>query len=127
MQNTLVLVADIGGTNTRVALSDGPVVRQASVAKFRNEDFTGIDAVLGRYMQQAGITRIDGACAAGAGPVQDGAVTMTNLFDEHGQPWIIDTARVTRATGAAHVAILNDLQAQGQALGYIPAQPAPGD
>jgi glucokinase len=119
---TLALVADIGGTNTRVALADGPVVRQDSVAKFRNADFTGIDAVLARYMSEAGIAQIDGACVAGAGPVQDGAVTMTNLFDEHDQPWIIDNARVTKATGSAHVAILNDLQAQGQALGYIPAQ-----
>ena len=119
---TLALVADIGGTNTRVALADGAVVRQGSVAKFRNADFTGIDAVLSMYMLQSGLEKIDGACVAGAGPVQDGAVTMTNLFDENGQPWIIDALRVTRATGADHVAILNDLQAQGQALGYIPAQ-----
>ena len=121
MPHTLVLVADIGGTNTRVALADGAVVRQDSVAKFRNADFTGIDAVLARYMAQENITRLDGACVAGAGPVQDGAVTMTNLFDENGAPWIIDTARVMRATGAKQVAILNDLQAQGQALGHIPA------
>ena len=119
---TLTLVADIGGTNTRVALADGPVVRQNSVAKFRNADFTGIDAVLLRYMQHADIARLDGACVAGAGPVQDGAVTMTNLFDEDGQPWIIDKARVMRATGATQVAILNDLQAQGQALGHIAPQ-----
>ena len=119
---TLALVADIGGTNTRVALADGAVVRQDSLAKFRNADFTGIDAVLARYMAQENIARLDGACVAGAGPVQDGAVTMTNLFDEHGQPWIIDTSRVTRATGATQVAILNDLQAQGQALGHIAPQ-----
>ena len=122
MQNTLALVADIGGTNTRVGLADGAVLRQDSVAKFRNEDFTGIDAVLASYMAKEQITHIEGACVAGAGPVQDGAVMMTNLFDERGQPWIIDKARVTRATGAGQVAILNDLQAQGQALGHIAAQ-----
>lgn len=120
--SALALVADIGGTNTRVALADGPVVRQTSVAKFRNADFTGIDAVLMRYMSEARIARLDGACVAGAGPVQDGAVTMTNLFDENGNPWIIDTARVSKATGATQVAILNDLQAQGQALGHIAPQ-----
>ena len=122
MHPNVSLVADIGGTNTRVALADGAVVRQDSVAKFRNQDFTGIDAVLAQYMAQENIARIDGACVAGAGPVQDGAVTMTNLFDDHGQPWIIDNAHVVRATKASHVAILNDLQAQGQALGHIPAQ-----
>ena len=120
--SALALVADIGGTNTRVALADGPVVRQTSVAKFRNADFTGIDAVLTRYMSMGNLARLDGACVAGAGPVQDGAVTMTNLFDENDKPWIIDTARVSRATGARQVAILNDLQAQGQALGYIAPQ-----
>jgi glucokinase len=122
MPAALALVADIGGTNTRVALADGPVVRQASVAKFRNEEFTGIDALLSRYMEQENLTHLDGACVAGAGPVQDGAVTMTNLFDENDQPWIIDNARVIRATGATNVAILNDLQAQGQALGHLAPQ-----
>ena len=116
---TLALVADIGGTNTRVALADGPVVRVSTIRKFPNRDFTGIDGVLARYMADEGVGPLTGACVAAAGPVQDGAVTMTNLFDEGGAPWIIDPARVVRATGAATVAVLNDLQAQGQALGHI--------
>jgi glucokinase len=116
---TLALVADIGGTNTRVALADGPVVRTDTIRKFPNRAFTGIDGVLARYMAEEGVGPVTGASVAGAGPVQDGAVTMTNLFDETGEPWIIDAARVTRATGAGTVAVLNDLQAQGQALGHI--------
>lgn len=122
MSDALALVADIGGTNTRVALADGATIRQASIAKFRNQDFTGIDAVLARYRQQEGLSNLARACVAGAGPVQDGAVVMTNLFDENGNPWIIDTGRVIRATGASNVAILNDLQAQGQALGSLAPQ-----
>lgn len=118
---TLTLVADIGGTNTRVALSDGTAVRQASIRKYRNRDFTGIDGVLAAYVAEEGVTGLSGACVAAAGPVQDGAVTMTNLFDAAGEAWIIDRARVTRATGAERVAVLNDLQAQGQALGHISA------
>ena len=116
---TLALVADIGGTNTRVALADGPVVRAQTIRKFPNRDFTGIDGVLARYMADEGVGPVAGASVAGAGPVQDGAVTMTNLFDEKGEAWIIDAPRVTRATGAGTVAVLNDLQAQGQALGHI--------
>jgi glucokinase len=115
----LCLVADIGGTNTRVALADGMAVREASIAKFRNRDFTGIDRVLAAYVAETGVTGLAGACVAAAGPVQDGAVTMTNLFDAAGQAWIIDRDRVTAATGASRVAVLNDLQAQGQALGHI--------
>jgi glucokinase len=116
---TLTLVADIGGTNTRVALADGRAVRAASIRKFANRDFTGIDGVLARYMAAEGVTGLAGACVAAAGPVQDGAVTMTNLFDAAGEAWIIDPPRVTAATGTAKVAVLNDLQAQGQALGHV--------
>jgi glucokinase len=116
------LVADIGGTNTRVALAHGPRVDPATIRKFPNRDFTGIDGVLARYMADEGVGALAGACVAGAGPVQDGAVTMTNLFDETGAPWIIDGPRVMRATGEGTVAVLNDLQAQGQALGHVAAE-----
>lgn len=116
---TPALVADIGGTNTRVALADGMAVREHSIRKYRNRDFTGIDGVLARYMADEGVGLVGGACVAAAGPVQGGAVVMTNLFDASGAPWIIDRGRVERATGAGRVAVLNDLQAQGQALGHI--------
>jgi glucokinase len=121
MTGALTLVADIGGTNTRVALAEGMRVREASIRKFRNRDFTGIDRVLSAYVAGEGLQGLVGACVAAAGPVQDGAVTMTNLFDAAGEAWIIDRARVTSATGTAKVAVLNDLQAQGQALGHIAA------
>lgn len=119
----LALVADIGGTNTRVALAEGKAVRTGSIRKFANRDFTGIDGVLAAYIAAEGVGPVSGACVAAAGPVQDGAVEMTNLFDAEGRAWIIDPTRVAGATGAATVAVLNDLQAQGQALGHI----APGN
>ena len=39
---------------------------------------------------------------------------MTNL------EWTMDAPKLVQATGAARVAILNDLQAQGHAMGHIP-------
>jgi len=48
-----------------------------------------------------------------AGPVRDGVGTLTNL------DWTIDKDTLSRATKAETVSILNDLQAQGHALGYI--------
>ncbi|WP_149142205.1 ROK family protein [Gemmobacter caeruleus] len=109
------LVADIGGTNTRVALADGKVVRNDSVRRFRNVDHPGLETILRLYLDEAGIAACAGACVAIAGPVRDGVATMTNLA------WTIDGPALTRATGAATVAILNDLQAQGHALGHIAA------
>ncbi len=109
----LVIVADIGGTNTRVALADGRKVRSTSVRKYSNASYPELGPVLTRFMSETGITDVDGCCVAAAGPVRDGVATMTNL------DWVIDSAALTAATGAEQVAILNDLQAQGHALGHI--------
>ena len=107
------ILADIGGTNTRVALADGTRVRPNTIAKFANADFPSFEPILTRYLSEAGIASVEGACIAAAGPVRQGVAEMTNLS------WIIDHPMLIRATGAHKVAILNDLQAQGQALGHI--------
>ncbi|GHE05662.1 glucokinase [Defluviimonas sp. 20V17] len=109
-----VLVADIGGTNTRVALADGAVVRPESVRRFRNADYPGLEPLLAEFLAEAPL-RCQGACIATAGPVRDGVARLTNL------PWVMDGAALTRVTGCARVAILNDLQAQGHALDHLPA------
>lgn len=113
MGNIPSLVADIGGTNTRVALADGKVIRPDSIRRFRNADYPGLETVLRQYLDEAGVADCAGTCVAAAGPVRDGVATMTNLS------WTIDGAALTRATGAEKTAILNDLQAQGHALGHI--------
>jgi glucokinase len=117
---SLALLADIGGTNTRVALADGTVVRPDSVARFSNAAYKDqgrdIAHILRDYLDQRGMQAVAGVCVAAAGPVQDGVATMTNL------DWVMDAAKLTGATGAGRVAILNDLQAQGHALGHIAPQ-----
>ncbi|OIQ76105.1 glucokinase [mine drainage metagenome] len=114
--NTYSLVADIGGTNTRVALAEGRMLLQASIRRYRNAEFPGLETVLRRYISEEGGVDCKGACVAAAGPVRDGVATMTNL------DWTIDAPMLARATGAEKVAILNDLQAQGHALGAIAAE-----
>lgn len=113
----LSILADIGGTNTRVALAEGPRVRADTIRRFPNAEYKArgqdIAHVLRDYLADSG-ARVTGVCVAAAGPVQDGVATMTNL------DWVMDAAKLTAATGAARVAILNDLQAQGHALGHIP-------
>lgn len=113
---SLAILADIGGTNTRVALADGKVVRKDSIARFPNAEYMArgqdIGHILRDYLDQTGAV-VSGVCVAAAGPVQDGVATMTNLH------WTMDAPKLSAATGAAHVAILNDLQAQGHALGFV--------
>lgn len=115
MDAPLFLVADVGGTNTRVALARGLDVETGSVRRFPNRDFADLAPLLRRYRADLGGPDPDGACVAVAGPVADGVGALTNI------DWSIDTARLCEATGARAGAILNDLQAQGHALGHLDA------
>ena len=114
--NTYSLVADIGGTNTRVALADGREIVDGTIRRYSNRDFAGLETVLRRYIADENGVDPKAACVAVAGPVRDGRATMTNL------DWTIDKETLGRATRAETVAILNELQAQGHALGYIAAE-----
>ncbi|EKX58990.1 glucokinase [Cereibacter sphaeroides] len=109
----LCLVADIGGTNTRVALAEGSRLRPDTTRRFRNADYPALAPVLRDFLSVAGSPEIDGTCVAAAGPVRDGVALLTNLA------WTVDGAELQRATGAPRVAVLNDLQAQGHALGHL--------
>lgn len=111
-----VILADIGGTNTRVALAKDGVVAHDSIRRFANAEYDGLPAILKTYLVERGVAHCAGACVAAAGPVQDGVAEMTNLA------WRITPDDVRLATGAGTVAILNDLQAQGHALDRLPVK-----
>ncbi len=111
--NSLSLVADIGGTNTRCALADGPTVLPDSIRRYSNADYADLKTVLKQYLTDEGDVDPIAACVAVAGPVRDGCAKMTNL------DWQIDEQTLAEATQAETVAILNDLQAQGHALGHL--------
>jgi glucokinase len=110
----LVIVADIGGTNTRMALADGPKVREDSVIRYRNAEAPGLEQIIAAYMATQGLSDVDGICVDAAGPVADGHVRMTNL------DWDIDLGLLRRAVRAERAGLINDLQAQGYGLAGIP-------
>ena len=113
LAHTPTLVADVGGTNTRVALTSGKQVIESTVRRYENDKFPSLDAVLAQYLRDSDGVKPAAACVAMAGPVRDGRAVMTNLG------WSMDKAGLAAVTGAQIVAILNDLQAQGHALGHI--------
>lgn len=107
------LTADIGGTNTRLALFDGSDLRAGSLERFSNKGDVHLYDHLERYLDQIGQTP-DTVSLALAGPVNGTAGRMTNLN------WDITSAEATRVCGGARTVLLNDLQAQGHALPYLP-------
>lgn len=110
---TYSLVADVGGTNTRVALASGTDLLPDSIIKHRNTDYDGLPQLLAAYLQGQRSPSCERAAVAIAGPVKDGAGRLTNLN------WEIDKTTLADVTGAERGAVLNDLQAQGHALGHI--------
>ncbi|MEM0946021.1 MAG: glucokinase [Pseudomonadota bacterium] len=111
--DTFSLVADIGGTNTRVALAKGPDLLPETIRRYRNAMYPDLETVLRLFVQEEGDVDCRAASVAIAGPVRDGRGTLTNL------DWTIDEETLAQATGAEFAAVLNDLQAQGHALGRI--------
>ncbi len=111
--DTFAIVADIGGTNTRVAFADGAQVLTDSVARYRNTDHAGLKPILVDFIANHPDARCNGVCVALAGPVQDGHGQLTNLN------WDIDEAMLADTTQTQNVALLNDLQAQGYAIGRL--------
>ncbi len=113
--DTFSLVADVGGTNTRVALSEGETLLPDTIRRYRNADYPGLETVLRTYLEEEGNVDCKGASVAVAGPVREGKGVLTNL------DWAIDKETLARATKAEKVAVLNDLQAQGHAIGRLSA------
>lgn len=109
-----ILVVDIGGTNTRLGLARDGRVMTSSIAHRINAAQDGPVGMLTRYLATQGVVRPAGVCVAVAGPVMAGEAHMTNL------DWHIDEDTLSRALGGVPVVVLNDLQAQGHAVGHLP-------
>ena len=95
--NAPSLLADIGGTNTRVALArDGRVIH-GSERHYPNAEFDALAPVLRRYIDETGTEELAAACLAMAGPVREDVGTLTNL------DWTLDAETLAAATGAGTV------------------------
>ncbi|WP_424939748.1 glucokinase [Aliiroseovarius sp. S253] len=104
------IVADVGGTNTRVAIAlDGQVLPD-SIRKFANADHESLTQILSAYRNSHDALAFEQVAVAIAGPVRDGEGCLTNL------DWTIDCASLVQATGAPDAHVLNDLQAQAHAV-----------
>ncbi len=111
------LVADIGGTRARfaVVLPNGQITRRID---YRTQDFQSFAAALSRYRAQSAIARgaISEAAVAGAGPLEAGALRLTNA------DWVLEVAVLKRLLGVQRAAVLNDLAAVAHALPLIPPE-----
>ncbi|MEZ5753093.1 MAG: glucokinase [Paracoccaceae bacterium] len=104
------LVADVGGTNTRLALADHGIVRPGSIKRYENAGVASLESIVERYLHETASPECAGVCVALAGPVRGDSATMTNLS------WTITAGSLGEAARTSSVHLLNDLQAQGHSL-----------
>ncbi len=107
-----ILVADVGGTNTRLALVDGAGTVGETI-RFLNADFATFPALLAAYAARCAPPGLSGFCIAVAGPVTAQSARLTNRdwhFDRS------DIAAVLPGLVPGSVRLINDLAALGYAL-----------
>lgn len=103
------LIADVGGTNSRVALLDRDG-RIAFSRNYRNQDFPALEDVLGRFLASSAAGSPERAALAIAAPLAGEEIAMTNIG------WRFRRDDIERITGAGELRLLNDFEALAYAL-----------
>lgn len=112
-----VLLADVGGTNTRCAIGDAAGM-PGDVATYRNDDFASLDAVLARYLDSLPADkRPRTGVVAIAAPLRGEDVRMTS------RAWSFSREGLRQALGLLRLELINDFAAQAWALPVL----GPGD
>lgn len=101
-----VLVGDIGGTKTVLAIAetDKGVVRLRGDRRYASRDFGSLEDVVSRYLSETG-EKCETAAFAVAGPVRGGRSEITNL------PWDLDVRHLEQTLDLRTARLLNDLEA----------------
>jgi len=107
-----VLVGDVGGSNTRLALA-GPEIGVTALKHFSNDSYSSLEEVLAAYCEQPDLPILGGCCLAVAGPVFGEAYRLTNR-DWHGTARDLQNCLPLACDG--RVDVINDLAALGHAL-----------
>ena len=116
MSRPLALVADIGGTNARFALTDlaAPTVELQHARALRNADFASVQHAVEHYIAEVGI-RPDRAALAVASPVGQDEIRLTN------RAWSFSRSELQATLGLDELRMLNDFGAIAWAVPSLAA------
>jgi glucokinase len=108
MRPPSILLADLGGTNSRFALA-APGGRPESIACLTNDGFAGAAAAIGHFLKETGARPVAGVLAV-AGPVEGDAIALTN------RDWAFCLSDLAREFGLSRLRALNDFEAVAWAV-----------
>jgi glucokinase len=110
---SLALIGDIGATNARFALAEGPN-RMTAPRVFPTDEYATLADAIGAYLaNEQPATAPDQAVLAVASPITDDRVTLTN------HPWSFSIAALQQRLGLRHLRLINDFVACALALPHL--------
>lgn len=99
------LVADIGGTNLRIGISDEQG-KLENIALYECNQYPSLSAVINHYISEQNLTGHElHACLAIACPVENDLITMTNL------PWEFSKTQLKQELNLSTLLLINDYTA----------------
>ena len=110
----MLLVGDIGGSKTTVALYTSPLDVRSPILEmtYKSQEFASLGDLLNSFFNKEEMS-ITHAVFGAAGPVVDGAVNITNL------PWNLNEDDLEMELGISAVSIINDLEAIASSIPYL--------
>ncbi len=114
----MILAGDVGGTKTALGLFEPGEggLRRVRHATLPSREFTGLEALVARFLGTGPPPPIAVACFGVPGPIVGGRATTTNL------PWELEEGRLAHAIGVPRVKLLNDLEAAGYGVLTLPPE-----
>jgi glucokinase len=102
----VILVGDIGGTNTRLAIIDMVKGHFNFLAEetFASREEPSLESALRKFLSKA-LHPITRASLGVAGPIRHGRCEATNL------PWVIDSQEIARQLNLPRIGLINDWEA----------------
>jgi len=103
------LVVDLGGTNVRLGLVDGPDAEPRAIKERLLADGGDLEQAIGDYLESIG-GRVPGACLAVNGPVTRDEIQPSN------STWHFSISGLKRSLGFGRLLVINDFHALALAL-----------
>lgn len=100
----MILVGDIGGTHTRLALlrsNNGQLILDREYI-YPSREHASLREIIGHFMGNQAV-RPEAACFGIAGPVLNGRANVSNL------EWVVDAEQIARESAIGQVWLINDL------------------
>ncbi len=116
MNDKILLIADIGGTNARFALAKHDTVGFEKPKTLKCADFSTATDAIRHYLESVSATEPDAICLAAAGPIIDESIIVTNNH------WTLSATELRSGFDVQDVRLLNDFEAISRSIPHIEAQ-----